>query len=108
MMTRKSVFEEVFGFRETYQVIYNDIDYCLKLHQKGYYIVFDAYTKMIHYEAKSRELLLKENKSSRLKNESLIFRENWMHIILQGDPFYSKNLSSLRVDFAPKIRKGNI
>ena len=41
MMVKKPVFEEVGGFEEKLKVAFNDIDFCLKIREKGYLIIYD-------------------------------------------------------------------
>ena len=54
MMVKKSVFEEVGGFEEELKVAFNDIDFCLKIREKGHLIVYDPYVELYHYESKTR------------------------------------------------------
>ena len=48
MMVKKSVFEEVGGFEEELKVAFNDIDFCLKIREKGHLIVYDPYVELYH------------------------------------------------------------
>lgn len=54
MITRREVFEEVGGLSSTLPVNFNDIDYCLKAHVKGYRIVYDPDLVLYHFESSSR------------------------------------------------------
>lgn len=56
MMMRKSVFEEVNGFDESFRVAFNDVDLCMRIRKAGYLIVFTPYAELYHYESKSRGL----------------------------------------------------
>ncbi len=96
MMTRRSCFEEVEGFdEETLSEAYNDVDYCLKLREKGYRIVFTPYAMLYHYEGGSR------GKRVPPGNE-YSFRKRWGGI--RVDPYYNPNLEgwlfSLRKDIS--------
>ena len=56
MMVKRSVFEEVGGLTEELAVAFNDIDFCMKVRQKGYLVVYNPYAELYHYESKSRGL----------------------------------------------------
>ena len=40
MMVKREAFEKVGGLSEELQVAFNDIDFCMKLRQAGYLIVY--------------------------------------------------------------------
>jgi O-antigen biosynthesis protein len=54
MMTRRAVFEAAGGFDPAFPVNYNDIDYCLKVRELGYRIVYTPYAELLHFESISR------------------------------------------------------
>jgi GT2 family glycosyltransferase len=54
LMTRRELFDLVGGLSSTLPINYNDVDYCLKLHEIGKRVVFDANVKMLHFESSSR------------------------------------------------------
>ena len=56
MLVRKEVYKKVSGFGEDFAVAFNDIDFCLKIRQAGYLVVYAAYGCFHHYESKSRGL----------------------------------------------------
>lgn len=93
LMTKKSVFEEVHGLDETFKVAFNDIDYCLKLREKGYLVVYNPYVELYHYESKSRGLENTKKKAIRFQQEIEAFEKKWNSILENGDPYYNKNLS---------------
>ena len=39
---------------EDLAVAFNDVDFCLKVREKGYLIVYNPYIEFWHYESKSR------------------------------------------------------
>jgi O-antigen biosynthesis protein len=89
MMCRKSVFEEVGGFDEQFKVEYNDIDFCLKIKEKGYDNVYLPQVELHHYESYTRgnPFLTKESQQLHLK-ESGFFRKKWQKYI-DHDPCFS-------------------
>jgi GT2 family glycosyltransferase len=84
MITRRTVFEEVGGFREDLPVNFNDIAYCLTVRRKGYSVVYAADTELIHHESASRVPRVFPAERAR-------FVEVFGHT--RNDPFYSPHLS---------------
>jgi GT2 family glycosyltransferase len=54
LFVRKALFEEVGGFEADLAVAYNDVDFCLKLRQKGKRVLCDPAIRLTHKESKSR------------------------------------------------------
>ena len=102
MMVKRSVFEEVGGLTEELAVAFNDIDFCMKVRQKGYLIVYNPYAELYHYESKSRGLEDTPEKLERFHKEIRIFETRWPEIMKNGDPYYNPNLSLETQDFSLK------
>ncbi|MDR2967426.1 MAG: glycosyltransferase family 2 protein [Methanobacteriaceae archaeon] len=54
-LIKKEVFKELGGFDESFFYNYEDIDLCLKLHQKGYKIVYSPKSVLFHYYEATRK-----------------------------------------------------
>ena len=102
MMTKKAIFKEVGGFDEYLTHAFNDIDYCLRVREKGYLIVFTPYAELYHHESISRGYENNPEKRARLENEKEYFRSRWKAIIDKGDPYYNPNLTLDKEDFSPR------
>lgn len=89
MMSRKSVYQEVGGFSEYLPLDYNDADYCLKLVQRGYRVVYTPYTEICHYESATR--------SDTWASGIDAFKDKWPHLYSR-DPYYSKHLTQCYSD----------
>ncbi len=100
MMTKASVFRETGGFTEELAVAFNDIDYCMKVREKGYLVVYAPYAVMYHYESKSRGLEDTPEKVARFNREIAIFARRWPDILKNGDPYYNPNLTLRKSNFA--------
>lgn len=86
MLTRKSLFQKIGGFDEKNHAVFcNDVDYCLKLINSDYRVVYNPDALLYHHESKSRGF--KDN-----IKEVEHFRKKWINII-KKDPFYNINLS---------------
>lgn len=102
MLVKKSLFEEVGGLDESFAISLNDVDFCLKLREKGLLNVFTPFAELYHYESVSRGLDDSGEKAERYNRESAHFREKWKTVLEKGDPYYNPNFSLDRSDFALK------
>lgn len=84
LMTPREVFEELGGLTSSFPVNFNDVDYCLKVHQSGRRIVYDADLVMFHFESSSRDPVVE-----RWEVEQLL--ERWQGVAAV-DPFGSPHL----------------
>lgn len=91
MMTKKSLFEELHGFDESFKVACNDIDYCLRVRKKNYLVVFNSFAKFYHFESKSRGYENNLEKVNRFNREVEIWQDRWRDILVNGDPYYNVN-----------------
>ena len=91
LMTKRSVFDEVGGLTEEFVVALNDVDYCLKVREKNYLVVYDAFSLWYHYESKSRGYEDTPEKQARFQGEVKKFQDRWAGILEEGDPYYNKN-----------------
>ncbi len=102
LLVKKSLFEEVGGLDESFAISLNDVDFCLKLREKGLLNVFTPFAELYHYESVSRGLDDNGEKAERYNRESAHFREKWKTVLEKGDPYYNPNFSLDRSDFALK------
>ena len=102
MMVKRKAFDEVGGLSEELQVAFNDIDFCMKLRQAGYLIVYNPYAELYHYESKSRGLEDTPEKVARFNREVAVFAKRWPDILKNGDPYYNPNLTLDSQDFSLK------
>jgi GT2 family glycosyltransferase len=92
MAMRRTIYEEAGGMDENLAAAYNDIDFCIKIMQLGYYNVYTPYAMLYHYESKTRGYEDTEEKKVRLKKEADYIKAKWGKI-LEYDFAYSPNLS---------------
>jgi GT2 family glycosyltransferase len=102
-MVRRDVFEEVDGLDEAYRVAFNDVDFCMKVRNAGYLIVWTPYAELYHYESKSRGYDDTPEKQKRFEEEVNRFKTLWAKELKEGDPYYNKNLSLLSHDYSLRI-----
>ena len=108
MMIKREAYDAAGGFEEKLAVAFNDVDFCLKVREQGYLIVYDPYVELYHYESKSRGAEDTPEKVRRFQGEIEYMRTRWIRILKDGDPYYNKNFSlkkwnyCLRAESAPK------
>ena len=102
MMVKREAFDKVGGLTEELAVAFNDIDFCMKLREAGYLIVYNPYAELYHYESKSRGLEDTPEKVARFNKEIATFEKKWPEILENGDPYYNPNLTLKSQDFSLK------
>jgi len=105
MSVRREIFEKVEGFDENLAVAFNDIDFCLKVREKGYRNLWTPYVEAYHYESVSRGSEDTPQKQERFKKEVLYMQNKWKNRLL-NDPYYNPNLTLEREDFSIKDING--
>ena len=99
LLVRRSLYLEVGGFDEEHlQVAFNDVDFCLRLRQRGYRIIYTPYAELYHSESASRGLEDTVVKDRRFQAEIKYMHDKW-GATLQSDPAYNQNLSLVSADF---------
>jgi GT2 family glycosyltransferase len=93
LMTRRDAFEDVGGMSSWFPASYNDLDYCLKLHDAGLRIVATPDAVLAHFESSSRD-------GSVATTELELIRRRWGRL-LRDDPFYGPNFPSGVADYQP-------
>jgi O-antigen biosynthesis protein len=106
LATRRAVYDEVGGFEEKHlTVAYNDVDFCIRIREAGYKIIWTPHAELYHYECVSRGFDTTPEKMCRADAELKYIRTKW-NSILDNDPFHNPNLSlvSETVELAEKSR----
>ncbi len=93
MMTRKSIYETLGGMdHEAFPVSLNDIDYCLRVQNLGFDVVWTPFAKMLHAESASRGKDDTTEKRARAIREQTTFMDRWASGGL-ADKYYHPFLS---------------
>ena len=105
LFCRRNLYEEV-GFMDNkkFKVAFNDVDFCLKLLERGYRNIYNPYIELIHYESKTRGYEDSPEKIKRFEKETENFRKRWSKL-LQNDPYYNPNLSRKTVNYDIKTEE---
>ena len=104
LLCRRELYEEV-GYmdEEQFKVAFNDVDFCLKLLEKGYRNVYIPYVELYHYESKTRGYEYSKEKEERFNRESENFKNKWKNLLDKGDPYYNINFTRDTCNFDIKI-----
>lgn len=105
LMVKSAVYDEVNGLDETFEVAFNDIDFCMRIREKGYKNVWTPFAELYHHESISRGEEDTFEKQQRFQGEVDRFIERWEEPLNQGDPYYNPNLSYDHADFRTNPKK---
>ena len=108
LAVRKEIFEQIGGLNEKdLTVAFNDVDFCMRVHEAGYLNVWTPHATLYHHESASRGSDETPEKMNRFRNEITYMKKRWGEKLL-NDPTYNPNLTLDREDFSlafpPRIR----
>ena len=96
MMTPSNIYRAVGGYSEELAVSYNDVDYCLKVQEKGLWIVYAPKVELTHMESQSRV-------ASADMVEVAWFHKQWASKTIL-DPYYNEQfLTVASPTFMPSV-----
>ena len=104
LMVKRSIWDEMGGLDETFEISLNDVDLCLRCRAAGYLNVFTPFAELYHFESASRGLDDQGEKAQRYNRESEKFRERWKAVLEAGDPYYNPNFTLDRSDYSLKVQ----
>lgn len=99
LLVKKALYDEAGGLSEEFAVALNDVDFCLRLREKGLLNVFTPFAELYHYESASRGSDLKGQSALRYNEEAECFRRKWHDVLEKGDPYYNPNFSLDHSDY---------
>ncbi|MBE9041711.1 glycosyltransferase [Oscillatoriales cyanobacterium LEGE 11467] len=107
LMCRRDVFEEVGGLDESLVVAYNDVDFCLKLVDRGYRNIYLPHVVLYHYESKSRGYEDTPEKLARQAKEGAVICQRWRKYV-ENDPCYNPHLTKGLEDYSINLAPPSI
>lgn len=99
LLTRRDLFWQVGGLEEALPRAYNDVDYCLRLGERGYRVLFAPTAELYHHESVSRGRDSRDD--AQFRHAIAWMQRRWGDLLL-GDPFYHPNLSLRATNFAAR------
>ena len=107
LMVSMEKFDSVGGLDRQFAVALNDVDFCLRLREKGLLNVFTPFAELFHYESASRGsdvLRATDANAARYDSEAGLFRERWRGLLAEGDPYYNPNFSLDHSNYTLKVK----
>jgi O-antigen biosynthesis protein len=103
MAVRRSVYLETGGLDEVnFPVAFNDVDFCLRLGERGYAVVWTPFAELYHLESATRGKDHEDAKRfERLERDAKLLQQRWAEALNSSDPFYNVNCSLAGASFAP-------
>jgi len=99
LLVTRQAFEAADGLDEEFTVAFNDVDFCLRIRDMGYQILFTPYAECYHHESISRGSDKKGEKKERFEGERNRLKGRHGPGLLR-DPFYNPNLTLDMEDFS--------
>ena len=99
LLVTKQAFEAVGGMDEEFAVAFNDVDFCLRVRNCGYQVLFTPYAQCYHHESVSRGADTSGEKKERFERERQRLKNRFGDSLLH-DPFYNPNLTLDMEDFS--------
>lgn len=99
LLVRAAAYASVQGLDEEHLAIaFNDVDFCLKLRQAGYRVLFCPFAVLYHHESASRGRDNAPPKAARFALEASYMLHRW-GAVLPHDPAHNPNLSLQSTSF---------
>lgn len=103
LIIRREIYNEVGGLNEKdLTVAFNDVDFCLRVHARGYRNIFTPYAELYHHESISRGSEDSPAKQERFRKE-INYILNQYDILgikeLPSDLFYNPSLTKIHENF---------
>ncbi len=95
LVIRRSLYQETGGLDPLFPVDYGDIDFCLRLHDKGYRNIVTGHVMMVHDAGSTKKAKANWRRDQMLAAERQLF-ERWPYFV---DPYINPNLM-----FTPHLR----
>jgi GT2 family glycosyltransferase len=106
---RRELFQQLGGFSERFAVAFNDVDFCIRLRQAGWRVLWTPTVELYHRESASIGRHDSPARSRQFAEEKALMKKLWQPV-LDNDPFYSPNLSldrAFNLAFPPRHLPGN-
>ena len=107
MLVPKKVFNEVGRFDEKFWNGYEDVDLCLKIGEKGYKIIYQPKSELIHFESQSGpERFTKVSENTKLLHERWLGKIQPDYIVEKDGTIKKTSYYRVKPYQAPESKKG--
>ena len=91
LLVRRIAFHAVGGLDEAYPAAFNDVDFCLRLRESGFGVVYDGATTLHHLENTTYGAAAASGSAVPDSPDGLRMRRRWAELC-RSDPFHNPNL----------------
>ncbi|HEX3347509.1 MAG TPA: glycosyltransferase [Acetobacteraceae bacterium] len=91
LLVRRAVYDALHGLDERYPSAFNDVDFCLRVREAGYAVVFAPAAELIHHEGLTYGSHYGGARAADERSEVARLRARWGGV-MAADPFHSPNL----------------
>jgi O-antigen biosynthesis protein len=99
LAVRRDLYLDVGGLNEhELKIAFNDVDFCLKLRERGYRNIYTPFAELYHHESVSRGSDLDPDKIERFRREVTYMKRRW-GCVLRQDPYYNINFDQSSSNF---------
>jgi GT2 family glycosyltransferase len=111
LMVRRSVYQEVGGLNDRdLAVAFNDVDFCMRVEDRGYRNVWTPFAELYHHESASRGSDRSGEKAMRFRRETEYMERHW-GARLYNDRYWNPNLAldapGPALSFPPRMSPGD-
>lgn len=99
LLVTREAYDAANGLDEEFTVAFNDVDFCLRIRDMGWQVLFTPYAECYHHESISRGSDKKGEKKERFEGERNRLKGRFGDSLLK-DPFYNPNLTLNMEDFS--------
>jgi glycosyltransferase involved in cell wall biosynthesis/SAM-dependent methyltransferase len=101
MVVRREAWDRVGGLDEhNLPIAFNDVDFCLRLRENGWGVVWSPYAELFHHESVSRGADDVGPRAGEFAREVDYMQKRWGPKALRNDPSYNSNLTLVAGDFS--------
>jgi GT2 family glycosyltransferase len=98
LMVKKNLFEKAGGFDHSFKCGLWDVDFCLKVQDIGYLIVYTPYAELCMHKSSNINC---KNKYQ-MEEDINYFKSKWKTLLSVGDRYYNPNLTLSKEDYSLK------
>ncbi len=103
LMVERERYRKLGGLEEMLTVAFNDVDFCLRLGEAGFLVMYEPRARLYHHESLSRGGEDTPDKKKRFSEEEAFMRKRWGTLLESGDPCYNRNLTLSSGDCSLKV-----
>jgi GT2 family glycosyltransferase len=96
LMVKRSDYEQIGGFDETYGTHLQDVDFCLKLIELGKRNIFAPRARLLHHESLTRSTYYD-------MGDHELFLRRWHAFLQAGDPYYNPGFDRRLLNYSLSI-----